>query len=183
VDALTRDRLLAIARASIERCTGRRAHPRPSEVGFGEHGAFVSLHTRGGALRGCVGCLSATEPLGEVVEAMAEAAALRDPRFQPVRADEVDELSIEISVLAPSEPLASLAELELGREGLVVVGRGQRGVLLPQVATEHGWDAATFAEQTCVKARLPPDAYLRDDVQLYRFRAEVFSEPAPPPHP
>ena len=107
---------------------------------------------------------------------MAQSAALRDSRFKPVRAEEVDGLSIEISVLSAKQLVRSLNEIEIGRDGLLVIAPHSRGVLLPQVASERDWDSKTFVEQTCVKANLPKQAYLDDDVELYRFSAEVFNE-------
>lgn len=139
--------------------------------------AFVTLHSEDGAVRGCVGTTVAAKPLVDVVSDMARAAALRDPRFAPVAPDEVPRLKLEISVLQPPRRVSDLAEVEIGRDGLLVVGRGCRGLLLPQVAEERDWDAATFAEHTCRKAGLKPEAYLESDVELYRFSAEVFSEP------
>jgi AmmeMemoRadiSam system protein A len=138
--------------------------------------AFVTLHTPDGQVRGCVGTTLAQKPLAEVVSDMARAAALRDPRFAPVALDEVPHLEIEISVLEQPRRLDALSELEIGREGLLVVGRGCRGILLPQVAEERGWDPVTFAEHTCRKAGLEAEAYSAKDVELFRFGAEVFSE-------
>jgi uncharacterized protein (TIGR00296 family) len=97
-----------------------------------------------------------------------------------VRADELGDIVVEVSVLSPTVPLESLDDLVIGRDGLLAVGRGRRGVLLPQVAIERGWDVSTFAEQTCMKANLDPGAWRDGDVRLYRFAAEVFSESLPP---
>jgi AmmeMemoRadiSam system protein A len=138
--------------------------------------AFVTLHTSDGAVRGCVGTTSAQRALAEVVYEMARAAALRDPRFSPVMPSEVDDLVLEISVLDRPKKVVALHDVEIGRDGLLVIGRGRRGVLLPQVAEERGWDAATFAESTCKKAGLDESAYKSSDVELYSFGAEVFSE-------
>lgn len=123
--------------------------------------------------------MTADRPLPDVVWEMAGAAALRDPRFDAVRPDELDDLIIEISVLTPAEPIDSLDAVEIGRDGLLVVSGARRGVLLPQVASEHGWDASTFAEQTCLKASLDRDAWRREGVRLFKFSAEVFSEANP----
>lgn len=139
-------------------------------------GAFVTLHDRGGALRGCIGTTLAKEPLVEVVAEMARAAALQDPRFPPVRPEEVADLGLEVSVLYPLEPISDLSEVVIGTHGLVAEGRGRRGLLLPQVASERGWDVLTFVRNTCLKAGLPQDAWRQDDVALFRFRSEVFSE-------
>jgi AmmeMemoRadiSam system protein A len=181
-----RARLLAIARGALARAvergeesaeTGAEGLLPGSDLLAVDRGAFVSLHRRSdGAIRGCVGSMSSSRPLAEVVAEMAGAAALRDPRFRPVSKEELEDVDIEISVLDPPASCASFDDVEIGRDGLLVIGRGRRGVLLPQVAEERGWDAETFAEQTCTKAGLEPEDAHAADVQFYRFRAEVFSE-------
>lgn len=176
--------LLRLAREELHRATGRGAGaPSAARSTASEDpalsapaAAFVSLHDRRGAVRGCVGTTQGARPLCEVVKEMSRAAALRDPRFSPVAAEEAAELDLEISVLEPPVRVRALEEVELGRDGLMVVGRGARGLLLPQVAIERGWDVETFAEHTAQKAGLPPRAYLAEDVELFRFAAEVFSE-------
>lgn len=177
--------LLRLARESLGRAvsTGtdaielpEAARAPPTAALAEERGAFVSLHTHDGGIRGCVGCMSAARPLAQVVSEMACAAALRDHRFPPMEASELDDVEIEISVLSPAEPVRSIDDVEIGRDGLLVVGAGRRGVLLPQVAEERGWDARTFAAHTCMKAGLPPDATERGSAELFRFHAEVFSE-------
>lgn len=103
------------------------------------------------------------------------AAALEDPRFQPVESGEVAQIDIEISVLGPVEEVEDPTAIEVGRDGLVVEQGSRRGLLLPQVATEWGWDRETFLAQTCLKAGLPADAWKRG-AQVFRFQAEVFGE-------
>jgi len=137
-------------------------------------GAFVSLHARGD-LRGCIGHIEPNEPLGTVVPRCAVAACSADPRFPPVTAAELVEIAIEISLLGPLEPIGARHEIEIGRHGLLVEQGWQRGLLLPQVATEWGWDVDTFIEQTCRKAGLPRDASKRG-AKLWRFSAEVFGD-------
>jgi AmmeMemoRadiSam system protein A len=174
--------LLELAREAVV-ATARGA-PRPAvpePVGrlpelAAPRGAFVTLRGAQGDLRGCIGTTAATRPLGEVVVEMAEAAASRDPRFPPVDPAELPGLHMEVSVLYPLEPVSALDEVQIGAHGLVAEGFGRRGLLLPQVASERGWDVETFARQTCVKAGLPPTAYRDTGVRLYRFRAEVFEE-------
>jgi AmmeMemoRadiSam system protein A len=179
--------LLRLAREAVEEAArgaslphylgAKRAAQVPSDPEIDSpRAAFVTLHTKDGAVRGCVGTTIAHKPLAEVIYDMARAAALRDPRFSPVSISEVPDLHLEISVLESPTKIDALDEVEIGRDGLLVVGRGCRGVLLPQVADERGWDAATFAEHTCQKAGLEPHAYKATDVELYRFGAEVFSE-------
>jgi AmmeMemoRadiSam system protein A len=137
-------------------------------------GAFVTLRKQG-ELRGCIGHVEPDRPLDLTVARVALAAAQTDPRFPPVSLDELDEISIEISVLGPLERIAGLNEIAVGRHGLVVERTFHRGLLLPQVAVEQGWSAEVFASQTCVKAGLPPDAW-KQGAALWRFDAEVFGE-------
>ena len=149
---------------------------------------FVTLHA-GGKLRGCIGTFAAVQPLDKAVRDLVIAAATRDPRFSPVTAEEVGSLELEISVLTEPAPLTGLAQVDPGRHGLIVMHDASRGLLLPQVAVEQGWDAPTFLSQTCVKAGLPADAWHAwnegrdDEFSVLAFTAEVFSEgsgPSPP---
>ena len=172
--------LLSVARQSVAAAaSGTDAsidEPSTDRSIFDNGAAFVTLHQKSGAVRGCVGTTLAIRPLVEVVSEMARAAALRDPRFPPVEPGEVHELEIEISVLGSPERVLDLVDVQIGRHGLLIEGRGRRGLLLPQVASERDWPASTFAEQTCSKAGLDNEAYLEEDVALYRFEAEVFTE-------
>jgi AmmeMemoRadiSam system protein A len=145
--------------------SGRSAEPA---------GAFVTLHCRG-RLRGCVGLPSANLSLGETVAQAAIGAARNDPRFPPICAEEVVEVEIEISVLSEAR-LISPGAVEIGRHGLIVVRGSSRGLLLPQVATERGWTALRFLNETCLKAGLPADVWLDSETQVLAFEAEVFSE-------
>ncbi len=138
-------------------------------------GGFVTLD-KNGRLRGCIGYVQAVKPLNETVSEMAVQAALHDPRFAPVTAREVQDLEIEISVLSPLMPVMDIAEIEVGRDGLVIRAGGASGLLLPQVASERNWDRETFLDQTCVKAGLPAGSWRREGVTILRFTAEVFSE-------
>ncbi len=137
-------------------------------------GAFVTLH-RSGRLRGCVGQVEHPGPLAEVVARAAMNAALNDPRFGPVTAEEVPLLEIEISVLSPLEPIR-VEEIVAGQHGLMVVRGRNRGLLLPQVASERKWNGERFLQETCEKAGLPGDAWRDPATQVYGFTAEVFSE-------
>jgi len=139
-----------------------------------KRGAFVTLYKKG-ALRGCIGYIEAIEPLAEAIREMALAAAFRDPRFPPLTADEFDEIDIEISVLSPIYPIEDPQTVVVGEHGLIVSYRGRRGLLLPQVPVEQGWDRETFLQHTCMKAGLPPDA-LEQGAQLEGFTAIVFGE-------
>jgi AmmeMemoRadiSam system protein A len=143
----------------------------------GASGVFVTIKRRG-ELRGCLGVLELRDTLAEEVARCARDSASRDPRFPPMRAEEIDDASIEISVLGPLEPIDPLAEaaIEIGRHGLVVEQGRRRGLLLPQVAVEWGWAREQFLRQTCRKAGLPEDAW-RNGAEIFRFEADVFGEP------
>lgn len=136
-------------------------------------GAFVTLHKHG-QLRGCIGHLVAHYPLLETIEKMAIAAAFEDPRFQPVQLSEFKDLDIEISVLTPMKKITDVNEIEVGKHGIYIKKGFASGVLLPQVATEYGWDRITFLEQTCRKAGLPLNAWKERDAEIYIFSAEIF---------
>ncbi|HVZ81567.1 MAG TPA: AmmeMemoRadiSam system protein A [bacterium] len=137
-----------------------------------KRGVFVTLWLDG--LRGCIGFPYPVEPLAEAVQEASVSAAFHDPRFPPLRAEEMAHVSLEISVLTvPKEIEAS--KIKVGVHGLIVAKGNRSGLLLPQVAMEYGWDAKTFLEQTCVKAGLPPDAWM-GGVKLMAFEAQVFGE-------
>jgi AmmeMemoRadiSam system protein A len=138
-------------------------------------GAFVTLHRRDGELRGCVGLMRSDEPLLDTVVRMAVAAATEDGRFAPVTERELPSLTIEISALGPLRPVRP-EDVEVGRDGLLVSYGGRRGVLLPQVPVEHGWDRETFLARTCGKAGLPADTWKKPGVELLGFTATVFGE-------
>ena len=137
-------------------------------------GAFVTIH-KGGALRGCIGHIEPLEPLGHVVRRCAVSAASSDPRFPPVEFAELEAIEIEISLLGPLEPITGAQDILVGRHGLVVERGWQRGLLLPQVATEWTWSAEEFLAHTCQKAGLPRDAWQKG-ATMWRFEAEVFGE-------
>jgi AmmeMemoRadiSam system protein A len=168
--------LLQLARDAVAAQVGAAAAPSPPHDGVFARpgGAFVTLHIHGD-LRGCIGHLGVTDPLGPVIVRCAIAACSSDPRFPPVTAAECPQLDIELSLLGPLEPVAAIDEIEIGRHGLVVEMHWHRGLLLPQVATEWQWDRETFLVQTCVKAGLPRDAW-KNGATLKRFEAEVFGD-------
>lgn len=139
-------------------------------------GAFVTLHRRE-RLMGCVGHIEPDEPLGDVVVRCAIASALHDSRFQPVRPEEITELTIEISVLTAPERI-SPESIEIGQHGLIVERGRIKGLLLPQVAAERNWTRERFLEETCLKAGFPADAWKDSQTHVYAFRAEVFGEDA-----
>ena len=178
LDALERRSLLRAAREAIAaQLAGRQAELPLATGGLrGARGAFVTLRRLSDdELRGCVGQMEPSEPLLDTVAAMAIAAATRDGRFDPVTASELAALRIEISVLSPLVPIRP-SDVEVGRHGLLLRYGDKRGVLLPQVPLEHGWDRETFLGHTCEKAGLPADTWRRPDVELSGFTATVFGE-------
>ncbi len=140
----------------------------------------MSLH-RGGRLRGCVGMVLPERPLAETVVACAADAATEDPRFDPLQAAELADVTIEISALDPPFRITDPSQVSIGMHGLLVTERRRRGLLLPQVAVEQGWDLPTFLEEACLKAGLPPDAWARGAI-VEAFSAQVFSERVPASH-
>ena len=171
-----RRRLLQLARAAIVAHVTGTPPPRAAIEGALAQpgGAFVTIHNHA-ELRGCIGHIEATDPLGLVVPRCAVAACSSDPRFPQVKASELPDIDLELSLLGPLEPIAGPADVDVGRHGLVVEQGWHRGLLLPQVATEWGWDAPTFLAHTCEKAGLPRDAW-QHGATLWRFDAEVFGE-------
>ncbi len=141
---------------------------------LGEHwGAFVTL-TKGGQLRGCIGYPVGTKPLITTVAEMTRAAALEDPRFPRVSPSELPSIDFEISVLTPIRKVSDISEIKVGRDGIIISRGFNRGLLLPQVATEYGWDLETFLENTCLKAGLPRDTWKQKGTVIEAFSAEVF---------
>ena len=136
-------------------------------------GAFVTLE-KNNRLRGCIGFIHATRPLHETVREMARAAAFEDPRFPPLTREEWPQVEVEISVLTPMQRVTDISQIQVGIHGLYMVRGPRRGLLLPQVATENGWDLETFLAQTCIKAGLPPDAWKDPKTEIYAFSADVF---------
>lgn len=170
--------LLRVARRSIE---SGFAEEQLSQLAAGSPivdermGAFVTLKKRG-RLRGCIGFLEGKKPLYETIKEMAQAAAFEDPRFPPVKEDELVDLDIEISVLTPLVQIRDIREIEVGIHGIYIVKGLRSGVLLPQVATEHNWNRTVFLRETCNKAGLPQDAWKNEDTKIFIFSASVFGE-------
>ena len=173
-----KNRLLEIARTTIEKKVKGEDFPDfevTSDILQEHRGAFVTLHKHG-QLRGCIGYIEPIKPLYLTVREMAEAAALSDPRFNPVTEKELGDLEIEISALTPLTRIEQAEQIEVGVHGIYIKSGYSSGLLLPQVATEYGWDRTTFLEHTCMKAGLPTDAWQDKDTEIYIFSAEIFSE-------
>lgn len=169
--------LLELARKAIREAVLRRKIPEviPRDGIFSKrHGVFITLHVRG-CLQGCIGVTEPNESLGEAVVRCAVSAALEDPRFSPMKEPQLEEMSIEISMLSPLEPILPEA-IEIGRHGLLVVKHSNRGLLLPKVATEHGLTREQFLEETCRKAGLPRNAWRDSGTHILGFTCEVFSD-------
>jgi AmmeMemoRadiSam system protein A len=168
---------LYLARTAVVETVTHRKLPStiPHEGVFAERrGVFVTLHVRG-RLQGCIGVVEADEALGDAIVRCAASAALEDPRFAPMRAEQLGELSIEISLLSTPAPISPQA-IELGRHGLLVVLHGKRGLLLPQVAIEHHLTREQFLEETCRKAGLLREAWRDPEARLFGFTCEIFSD-------
>ncbi|MGQ9463375.1 MAG: TIGR00296 family protein [Candidatus Fervidibacter sp.] len=184
--------LVKLARKAVEIALhSQEILPAPTDVDeiLKEHrGVFVTLHEQVESekmLRGCIGIPYPVKPLVEATIESALNAAFRDPRFPPLEADELEKILVEVSVLTPpqlikvSDPKEYPSQIVIGRDGLLVELDWQRGLLLPQVAIEHRFDATTFLEQTCLKAGLPKDAWRKGNVKVYAFQAQIFAETEP----
>ncbi|HZM09374.1 MAG TPA: AmmeMemoRadiSam system protein A [Candidatus Limnocylindrales bacterium] len=173
-----RELLLQLAHRSIQAVLDCRGLDltSPSAHLAEMRGAFTTLHLEG-RLRGCIGYVVPTNSLYQTVAETARAAAFDDPRFPPVTPDEAPQLKVEISVLSRLHPVRP-ENVVTGVHGLIVAKGGRRGLLLPQVPVEWHWDRETFLSQTCLKAGLPPDAWMQD-IDLQAFTAEVFGEESP----
>ena len=139
-----------------------------------ESGCFVTIKQHG-HLRGCIGNFVSDKPLYRLVQEMAVSAATRDPRFYPMKQQDLNDFELEISVLSPLELITSVDVIKVGKHGIYLAKNSSRGVLLPQVATEYGWDRETFLKHTCLKAGLPENAWQKD-CEIYIFSALVFGE-------
>jgi AmmeMemoRadiSam system protein A len=174
-----KEHLLNIAKTAVKtRLAGNdtREKKTPDMLVLKEkRGAFVTLKKRG-QLRGCIGYIQAVKPLGQTIDEMAQAAAFSDPRFPSVTEEELPFLSFEISVLTPLKEIENVDEIEVGVHGIYIVKGFHSGLLLPQVATEYGWDRKTFLEHTCYKAGLSPRAWQDKDAKIYIFSADIFCD-------
>ena len=168
---------LQLAREAVVEAVSHRQLPAViSHQGiFAEYrGVFVTLHVHQ-RLQGCIGVVEAKEPLGDAIIRCAASAATQDPRFAPMKPEQLRELSIEISLLSPIEPIVP-ESIEIGRHGLLVLLRAHRGLLLPQVAIELRLSREQFLEETCRKAGLPREAWRDPEARIFAFTCEVFSD-------
>ena len=170
--------LLKVAREAIEKAVkGEKITTLKFNTPImNEHrGAFVTL-TKDDMLRGCIGYIVAIKPLAETIQEMAQAAALRDPRFPAVTTDEIADLKIEISVLTPLKVIKDINEIEVGKHGIIIENGYNSGLLLPQVATDYGWNRITFLEHTCQKAGLDKNYWKDKNTVIKIFSADIFHE-------
>lgn len=170
--------LLKLVRQTILTYLEKQEYPstKPiSEKLEEKFGVFVTLHEHG-QLRGCIGYVEGIKPLYQAVMDMARSAAFSDPRFPPVKKEEVKDLEIEISVLSPLKKIKDVSEIQVGKHGIIIQKGFRRGLLLPQVATEWHWNREEFLRQTCFKAGLPAEAWQDPATEISIFSAEIFNE-------
>lgn len=175
---------IKLARGAIEAYLNEHTAISPKLFGkfMERRGVFVTLRKEG--LRGCIGYPYPDISLGDAIVDSAISAAIRDPRFSPVQINELDDITIEITILTPPKLIGGKAnerpeKIQIGRHGLLVKFASLSGLLLPQVATEHNLDAEGFLSQTCIKAGLTPDIWLDEKVKVYTFEGQIFAEVEP----
>jgi len=182
------EKAVRIARAVIESHVKNTKPPEFEipDIFRQKSGVFVTITTYpGNELRGCIGYPEPVMPLIDAIKDAAVSACSRDPRFPPVRAEELKKLKVEVSLLTPPEnikvkkPRELVSCVKVGRDGLIMERGWRKGLLLPQVPVEWGWDSEEFLSQTCMKAGLLPDSWLQEGTSCYKFEAEVFSEEKP----
>lgn len=180
--------IVRLARQTIEYYLkeGKKLEPpeKIEDVMKERRGVFVTL-TQNGKLRGCIGRPLPTQSLLEGVMESAISAATQDPRFPSLELGELDDITVEVSVLTPPEkievedPKELPKKVKIGRDGLIVEGTGRKGLLLPQVPIDRDWNAEDFLSQTCIKAGLPPDEWVTGNIVVKKFSAQVFKEKEP----
>ena len=176
------DVAVLLAQGAIGHALTKEPQPvlKLTPVFFEKRGVFVTLTEHGG-LRGCIGFPYPVMPLGEAIGEAAVAAALQDPRFPPITGAEFPSITVEVTVLTLPQKLACKpdqrpAQVEVGKHGLIVKGMGTSGLLLPQVATEYGWDSTTFLDHTCTKAGLPGRCWTSNRVEVLTFEGQIFHQ-------
>ncbi len=181
--------LVITARATVEEALGLLQARKPvlsPEVSGLRRGVFVSIYKHPiKELRGCMGLPLPRSNLADDLERAARMAAFQDPRFEPLRPDELDRVVFELSILSEPQPIRVQRKAELpehivvGVDGLIIEAREGAALLLPQVPVEYGWDAEEYLMHLCLKAGLSLTDWLREDVNLYKFSAEIFAEEEP----
>ncbi|MGD1003960.1 MAG: TIGR00296 family protein [Methanoregulaceae archaeon] len=173
---------VSLARGTIEHKISNKQKPvlDLTSIFQEKRGVFVTLNKEGN-LRGCIGFPYPMIPLANAIEQAAIASALEDPRFPQVRPNELKLIDLEVTILTVPEPLNCSPEerpskIEVGKHGLIIRGLGTSGLLLPQVATDYGWDSKTFLDHTCMKAGLPNRCWMHDNVEVLAFEGQIFSE-------
>jgi len=176
------NKLIRLARKSIETVFSKKAldYKEEKKEFSKKLGVFVTLH-KAKQLRGCIGFPYPYKPLADAIVEAAKAAAFSDPRFLPLKKEEISKIKIEISVLTePKEIFVKsqdiLKEIEIGKDGLIIQFSGFSGLLLPQVALEQKWNVLEFLRGTCIKAGLPSESWLNLNAHNYKFQAQIFSE-------
>ena len=170
-----RRQLMELARAAMDAAVTRQPRPRlQNGLTVDAFGVFVTVH-HCGDLRGCLGALDCRDSIVESVARLAAAVTSEDYRFAPLTVRELPHTTIDLSLLTIPEPVEDILHIEIGRHGLIIEEGRRRGLLLPQVAPEHGWDRETFLEHTCVKAGLPTSAW-KNGARLLCFEAEIVRE-------
>ncbi len=170
--------LIDIARQAVNQAANHKPctpMPREEQALNERAGCFVTIK-KNGQLRGCIGNFQSRKPLYQEVAEMAVAAATQDPRFPPLRASEIADIQLEITVLSPLEKISGPEDIVIGEHGIYLEQGFHRGVLLPQVATEQQWDVITFLEQTCNKAGLDRNAWQLPTTEIYRFRGQIIHQ-------
>ncbi len=182
--------LVRTARKAIESHLSARPlqpHTTASQSLREPKGVFVTLLdiSEDRSLRGCIGSPFPDKPLIDLTIASAIEAATMDPRFNPMKQEDLGHAIVEVTVLSRIEPIEARTPAELpsriviGLHGIIVDGFGAKGLLLPQVALDEGFDSEELLSECCMKAGLLPDAWLTGNVQISRFEGQVFSEEAP----
>lgn len=169
--------VLELARKTVRSVVKGESPPNPIDIPAiikEKRGAFVTLN-KNDQLRGCIGYVQPIKPLYQTILDVAESAALKDPRFPPVNEQELPYISVEVSVLTVPKTITDPEKIEVGEHGIIIKKGFQQGLLLPQVATEYGWDRKTFLEHTCLKAGLPRNAWRAENTEIKIFTAQVFS--------
>ena len=192
LDDETGEFLVTLARRTVEKFLAKgRLENVPEEHDAdleGKAGVFVTINSvvnGGKELRGCIGFPYPDKPLIGAVMSAAVAAATEDPRFSPITKDELDKTVFEVSVLTPPEmiqlksPRDLPRNIDIGKDGLIVQWSLGRGLLLPQVPVDYGWNAEEFLGNACMKAGATPDIWLVPATKVYKFQAIIFEEASP----